>query len=124
MRIRLAILLCLLFSLPGLAQEQFRLSQTQNWDKTAAPDPGTPGRARSRRSVAALAGWRGQGRPLLADAWIKKYPNNPLAVQAYLLRGDAKVAEGDEFKALVRLRVRHPHVPRHRRVQHGPGTRV
>jgi outer membrane protein assembly factor BamD (BamD/ComL family) len=35
-----------------------------------------------------------------ADEWIERYPNHPLLIEALLVRGDAKVADHNEYKAL------------------------
>jgi outer membrane protein assembly factor BamD (BamD/ComL family) len=48
----------------------------------------------------ALAEDRYKDAKKLVDAWIERYPDDPLAPEAYLLRGDAKAAQRDYYDAL------------------------
>ncbi len=71
------------------------------WQQAAAPEPGTDAAiiADARRAIA-------EERPgaaiTILDKWIEanKRGSSPLLSQAYLLRGDATTANGDEFEAL------------------------
>ena len=51
----------------------------------------------ARRAI--LEGNPQRGRDL-ASAFIDRYPNSPMRAEAYLIRGDALMAMGDEYEAL------------------------
>ncbi|MCC7193057.1 MAG: outer membrane protein assembly factor BamD [Phycisphaeraceae bacterium] len=90
-------LLCV-FVTPSLAQERYRLTDDE-WKKLTQYDPATPeGQIQEIRR--ALAEGKGEKAENLCSKWIKRYPNHPLLVEAWLLRGDAKVMRGNEYKAL------------------------
>lgn len=92
-----AALLCF-FVTPSLAQERYRLTDDE-WKKLTQYDPATPeGQIQEIRR--ALAEGKGEKAENLCSRWIKRYPNHPLLVEAWLLRGDAKVMRGNEYKAL------------------------
>ncbi len=82
---------------PG-AQERYEL-ESGDWKIVESPDPDTPeGRlALARQALAAGDANKAQR---LASAWIKEYPHDPLLPEAYLVRGDALLAQGNEYKAL------------------------
>ncbi len=82
---------------PG-AQERYEL-ESGDWKIVESPDPGTPeGQlALARQALAAGDFSRAQR---LASAWIKQYPSGALLPEAHLIRGDALLAKGDEYKAL------------------------
>lgn len=95
----------------GLACATARTSQAQSseytldgsgeWKQTAAPAAGSDEAiiAQARR---ALADKKPERALSVLDPWIEKNENldKPLLAQAYLLRGDAKTAAGNEYKAL------------------------
>ncbi len=69
------------------------------WKKVAEPDPSThDGYLHEIRK--AIADQRPDTAIAMADQWIQKNPRHPLTDQAYLLRGDAKVAKKHYFEAL------------------------
>jgi outer membrane assembly lipoprotein YfiO len=81
------------------AQEKYELKREKGFEKVQEPDPGTPeGKLQVVRRLIA------DGKPgeasKKAKKWIKEYPNHPLLAQAYLLRGDARAADEDYYKAL------------------------
>jgi outer membrane assembly lipoprotein YfiO len=79
-------------------QEVFELSE-QGFEKVQAPDPGTPeGELHAIRQ--AIAAGELKKAEELADAWIKARPNHPRLDEAFLLRGDAKSAQTEHYKAL------------------------
>lgn len=83
---------------PTDAQERYELDQGQ-WQQVQAPEPGTP-EAALQEVRRALANEQGERAEELAAAWIKQHPNHPLLPEAYLLRGDAKVARRHYYDAL------------------------
>jgi len=102
MRTRALAACLLLLAAPAAAQiTEYRLDDSGKWTaKESAPlDPDAQIIARARQ---ALADNRpGTAKSLLND-WIDEHATSehPLLVQAYLLRGDARVADGNEYKAL------------------------
>lgn len=86
----------------GAQQTEFRLGEGGRWDPTRAPAPGTEEAtiAEARRWLA--ADQPGKARDLL-DAWIEEHrlEASPWLPEAYLLRGDAKLAMDEEYNALV-----------------------
>ena len=93
-----ALLGTALFASPALAQDRYSLD-ANDWKKIAQADPGSPeGKLQSIRR--AIAEERPSDAKDLADEWIEQYPNHPMLVEAYMLRGDARVAKGNEYRAL------------------------
>ena len=82
------------------AQEQFKLDpETNAWKQQARLDPATPGgQLQVMRKI--LAEGRAVKAKKALDQWIERYPNHPLLVEAYLLRGDAKVERKHYYEAL------------------------
>lgn len=81
------------------AQQTYILDKADVWKPERSSDPNSPeGQlAEARRTLASGDAERAE---VLATQWIERYPRHPLIAEAYLLRGDAKAAEGDEYKAL------------------------
>ncbi|MHC4427860.1 MAG: outer membrane protein assembly factor BamD [Planctomycetota bacterium] len=98
---RTVLLLALLCAtVRGTAQDEYILSETdEGWEQVAAPDPETPEGelALARRTLAAGNARRAQH---LASGWINRHPYHPLVPEAYVLRGDALVAQRHYYKAL------------------------
>ncbi len=97
-----AALLAALAAAPAAAQSnEFRLDGSGSWQQTDAPEPGTDEAvmAEARRLLAEENPAAAQK---LLDAWIDEHErtDNPYLPEAYLLRGDALTARGEEFKAL------------------------
>lgn len=83
---------------PAVAQERFEL-QGGDWQaQPSYPADSPEGQLQAIRKT--LAQGRGERAQKLADSWIKRYPNHPLLVEAYLLRGDAKVQRGRYYESL------------------------
>jgi tetratricopeptide (TPR) repeat protein len=79
----------------------YALDESGNWSTSQAPEPG------SDEAVLALARQQiAQGRPGRAfgtiDEWLspRERTDHPLLAQAFLLRADARSADGDEYQAL------------------------
>lgn len=96
---------CCLFALAvGLsiesvtAQQRFELDG-DDWVAEKAPDPTTP-EGQLQRIRKLLAQNKVDEAKKWAETWIKEYPNHPGQAEAHLLLGDAKVANGDYYKAL------------------------
>jgi outer membrane protein assembly factor BamD (BamD/ComL family) len=83
----------------AIAQNQYTLSEQDTWKQTRSLDPNTPeGNLAEART--ALAAGDAKKADELASAWIEKYERHPLMPEAYLLRGDALVAQYEEYAAL------------------------
>ncbi len=82
-----------------VAGQTFELSETDTWKVVESPAPGSPAE-RLAAARAALAAGEPRRAQTLASAWIKSYPEDPLLPEAFLLRGDALVAQGNYYKAL------------------------
>lgn len=94
-----ALLVALLVTSVAHAQERYKLGEDQTWSKQAELDPASPeGQLQAIRKL--LAEERAKEADKAATRWIKAYPNHPMLVEAYMLRGDAKVARIDYYKAL------------------------
>lgn len=80
---------------------EYRLDPSGQWEKVPAPDA-----TQDDELIAEARNHLAEGRPekakTLLDRFISKYENeeNPLLPQAYLLRGDAQTASGNEYRAL------------------------
>ncbi len=82
-----------------MAQETRRLDEAGQFQKLPTFAPDSPeGKIQTIRRI--IAEDRGGKAEDLADAWIETYPSHPQIDEAYLLRGDAKVAQGDYYDAL------------------------
>lgn len=80
------------------AQQRFELGE-EGFEQVEQPDPDSPeGRLHEIRR--ALADDRPGDAIDLASDWIDDHPNHPSLPVAYRLRGDAKVARKDYYKAL------------------------
>jgi outer membrane protein assembly factor BamD (BamD/ComL family) len=80
------------------AQPSYELTD-EGFVPLAVPEPGTPAAelAEARRLIA-------QDQPKdavrLLDQWLEDHPAHPLEVEARLMRGDAKAAQGSYYEAL------------------------
>lgn len=82
-------------------QTEYQLDASGAWRQTAAPEPGTDEAVMAEARELIAAGRAGRARSLL-NGWIErnKRTDNPWLAEAYVLRGDARTADGDEYKAL------------------------
>lgn len=80
---------------------EYRLDESGQWEQVATPEAGSDAAviAEARRH---LAENRPEKAKVLLDDWLEERQNsdNPFLPQAYLLRGDALTASGNEYKAL------------------------
>lgn len=94
----LALALC---PIASAQSEEYRLDSRRSWDRveTVAPSPDEQTIAEARRALAQDK--PGQAYDIL-DEWLEANSEapSPLVPEAYLLRGDALLAMGKEFKAL------------------------
>lgn len=97
----LPMLLCLLTALaaPALAQQEFKLDDYDRWRAAEELAPDSPAGMLQQARIA-LARNEAKRARALADAWLERYGNNPLRPDALMIRGDAKLALGDEYEAL------------------------
>lgn len=91
--------LTLFTTLPAMAQETRRLDDSGQFQKLPTFAPNSPeGKLQAIRKL--IAEDEGGDAEDLADDWIEEYPSHPQIDEAYLLRGDAKVAQRDYYNAL------------------------
>jgi len=85
-------------ALPAVAQQSFTL-EDDGFVLVEPPDPSSPlGRLQAART--ALAEGRLREAKSIVDDFIDNNPNDPLVVDARLIRGDVKVARGNYYGAL------------------------
>ncbi len=82
----------------ALAQESYELDAGE-WEKTSVYQPGTP-EAELQNARRLLAEDQPEEAIEIIDEWLKQHRLHEMAPDAYLLRGDAKVALGNYYKAL------------------------
>lgn len=81
--------------------QEFTLDEGDEWrvlDESVLDRTTPEGQLAEAR--AALAGGEHRKALSLASTWIDRHPRHPLLAEAYLIRGDAKLARGDDFEAL------------------------
>lgn len=94
------------FSIAWLAQGATAQSRTYTLDEGGWVEGETPEPGSDEARIAEARSLLAEGRPGAAEALLTEYirqyetSRNPFLPQAYRLRGDARVARGDEFKAL------------------------
>lgn len=98
----LAATLAAVFAPAATAQSrEFSLDEEGGWVQETAPEPGTDAAVMAEASRL-LAEDRPAEALRVVNQWLnaERRTNHPLAPRAYLLRGDARVAMGNEFDAL------------------------
>ncbi len=82
------------------AQQQYRLDEADSWTSVDdAAEPGTPA-AQVAQARRALAEGEFAKAISLSTSFIEAHRRHDLLPQAYLVRADAKLARGDDYKAL------------------------
>jgi outer membrane assembly lipoprotein YfiO len=84
---------------PATAQEQYTLDE-QGWQKQATPDPDSPAGQLQTIRKRIVEDRPGRAK-VLAERWLKQYPNHPNRPEARLLLGDAMVAQHDYYQSLT-----------------------
>ncbi len=79
--------------------QEFELGQDDRWESTSTEEASLQKRQLLSARRAILEGNPQRGKDL-ASAFIDRYPNAPTRAEAYLIRGDALLAMGDEYEAL------------------------
>lgn len=79
--------------------ETFRLDTLDRWQKVADVDPSSE-EAQLLAARRALVNGEASRAKNLANAFIERYPLSRYRAEALLIRGDAKLAGGDEYEAL------------------------
>jgi len=79
--------------------ETFRLDTLDRWQKVADVDPLSE-EAQILAARRALVNGEASRAKNLANAFIERYPLSRYRAEALLIRGDAKLASGDEYEAL------------------------
>ena len=81
------------------AQQQYKLSDEDTWKQTGTVDPASPeGQLMEARKT--LAAGDNERAEKLASQWIKDHERHPLLPEAYMIRGDALLAQNQEYDAL------------------------
>ncbi|MEM0915037.1 MAG: outer membrane protein assembly factor BamD [Planctomycetota bacterium] len=84
---------------PAAGQQTFTLDDEAGFVLVEPPDPSSPeGRLQAART--ALAEGRLKDALQIVDAFIENNPNNPFVIDARLVRGDIRVAQGNYYRAL------------------------
>jgi len=99
---RLVIILMLALGAPALAQQEYRLDEKGQWRPAPAAAPTSADEETVARARQALADEKPALAATILDEWIEKNQTtqSSLLPQAYLIRGDARTAKGDEYHAL------------------------
>ena len=98
-RFAAAVILLSIFSQPILGQDQYILSEADNWENTREIDPTTPqGQLAVARRTLAEGDFERAGH--LANIWIEHNQTDPHLPDAYLIRGDALKAQESYYEAL------------------------
>ncbi|MBK7404829.1 MAG: outer membrane protein assembly factor BamD [Phycisphaerales bacterium] len=102
--LRAPMLAALLTLAPATLAQQttYELDPDQGvWVETASPEPGTDAWTIADARKALAAGEAGRAERTLTK-WLETYSrtDNPFLAEAYMLRGDARVARGNEYNAL------------------------
>ncbi len=97
-----AILAAAALAAGASAQQEFKLDENDRWKELDAPAPGSPA-AVVRMARLALANGEPKRALALMDAWLERFPSDPLRPEALLTRADAKLALKEEFDALFDL---------------------
>lgn len=85
---------------PALAQPTHELGSDGDFVQVDEPDPSTPeGRLQLIRRT--LVEGRASEAEDRVDDWIEAHPTHPMMVEAYLIRGDAKSAQGDYYRSIA-----------------------
>jgi tetratricopeptide (TPR) repeat protein len=94
-------LLVLALCLAGARAQEFILDDSGTFTPVATPDPGTDEWVMAEAARLIAEDRPGAARDLL-DPWIERNEatENAWLPRAYLLRGDARVMQGDEYKSL------------------------
>ena len=90
------------FAATARAQQEFRLDDSDRWKELDEPAAGTPA-AVIRMARLALAKGEPKRALALMDAWVERFPTDPLRPEALLTRADAKLALKEEYDALFDL---------------------
>jgi len=99
---RLAILLVVVLAARAHAQQAtYELTEDGQWVEVAAPEPGSDEAIMGEARRHIVKGKPKRAKKLLTK-WIdaNEFTQSPWLPEAYLLRGDAKTAAGNEYKAL------------------------
>lgn len=87
------------FAGPASAQQHYTLTDEDTWKQSQSADPATPEGQLLEARKALAAGDYSRAETIASD-WIKHNERHPLLAEAYLIRGDALVADSDEYEAL------------------------
>lgn len=79
--------------------QEFELGPDDQWKNTSSEEMTLRKNQLLSARRAILEGNPQRGKDL-AGAFVDRYPNSPLRAEAYLIRGDALLAMGDEYEAL------------------------
>ena len=84
----------------ALAQPTHELDDTGDFVQLAEPDPSTPEGQLQLIRRTLVEGHASRAEDEIED-WIEDNPSHPQLVEAYLIRGDAKTAQGDYYRSIA-----------------------
>ncbi len=90
------------------AQESYTLTEDDQWTKVESAEPGSP-EAQLSLARQALANEEYDRAETMAGQWLERYEHHPLRPDAFLIRGDALMAQHSyyqaafEYEAIARL---------------------
>ncbi len=89
------------WSAMGQSSKRFELDGSGQFERTSVPEPGSDEEILGRARELLANDKPAQARSIL-NTWIEEHSreDNPYLAEAYLLRGDAITADGNEYKAL------------------------
>jgi|TARA_B100000959_G_scaffold278644_2_gene337358 outer membrane protein assembly factor BamD (BamD/ComL family) len=94
-----ASLICLIFTSLSYGQEHYILDQNDDWELRNAPEEGSP-EAQLAQARKQLAEGNAAEAQRLATIWLDRNKRNPLAAEAYLVRGDALFNQKEYYESL------------------------
>jgi len=98
------LLTCSALAQPASSESEYELNPDGSWNQTAAPEPGTDAYIMAEASRLIADDKPGKASSMLGD-WLdkNKRSRNPYLAQAFYLRGEARLRNDDEYKALFDL---------------------
>ncbi len=94
-----AALICMILAPLSYSQEHYVLDQNDDWELRNAPEEGSP-EAQLAQAKRHLAEGNAVEAQRLATIWLDRNKRNPLAAEAYLIRGDALFNQKEYYEAL------------------------
>ncbi|MBL4591916.1 MAG: hypothetical protein JKY96_08155 [Phycisphaerales bacterium] len=102
-----AAVILVVLAAPAMGQSsesEYQLKPDGSWNQTAAPEPGTDAYVMAEAARLIAEGKPGKASSKLGK-WLdkNKRTRNPYVAQAFVLRGEARLRNNDEYQALFDL---------------------